>query len=146
MENQNGEIHIYFHDGDGSGVEESGHRSSGSSNSSSIDTPEKNDTAKSALAAAAIQAGKQLINSGVNLYSNLTGNYLGVSRLQEKINLFATGAMLINFPVGTVAAFTSMAISGITSAINTQNTNRDINVLYERSGNAVLDNSKGVNI
>lgn len=145
MEAQKGEIHIYFHDGEESGTSGSSSSDSGSSKPNSVDTPEKNDTAKSALISAAIQAGKQLINSGVNLYGNLTGNYLGTTRLQEKVSLIATGAMFLSFPVGTVAALTSMAISGITSAINTQNTNRDINLLYERSGNAILDDSKGAN-
>lgn len=138
-------IDVYFH---ASGGEDEVQADSPKDEKSSVGVAKsknKDSISESALKSVAIQSGKTIVNSGIEAFSQITGNYIQARQVQNAVSLGATALMMTQFPVGTVAGALSIVTSGINSAIQTRLNNIDTDLLQQRSGNINYDNSRGAN-
>ena len=77
--------------------------------------------------------------NGLSNYGNLTGNYQAQSQVQNLVNIAGTALQLKNFPVGTIATAVSLGNTAINEIIERNNQRLQVELLRERSGNAVND-------
>lgn len=110
----------------------------------SINPPKsQNKVASSAITSALISSAKQLAMSGLGAYGSITGDYIKQQRMQDAVSLVGTAVMMMNWPVGTIAGATSLAISTISTIIETRNQNYNIDMLRQRAGTETINQSKG---
>lgn len=86
-----------------------------------------------------IQYGKQLLNDGINAYSNLSGDTIRVNRINESLSLVATGLMAISYPLGAIAAGYQTISQLSQTLINNAKANNEAMYLQQGQGR-ILNN------
>lgn len=88
---------------------------------------EKNSFQQEAIISALINTGQQAISQGINSYTQLTGDSR-ISRLTNVATNLATDVLLIakGGVVGAIAVATKYTLGAVNSAVQTINTNREI--------------------
>lgn len=134
----NGRIDVYFHNGSGEDI------SKNSSANPTIPKEAKDEKAKAlaTLRTIAINVGEQMLNYGISIYGNVTGDYIANQNMQDMISVGSTIAMMTQFPMGTMAGAIRLTTGAITNAINVRHTNQQIDMIKQRTGNSALDNSQ----
>ena len=142
-----GELHVYFHaqsSGNANQIEdvntkEASQRQKVKDATSINEAKNKNAVDESMIKGLIIDSAKKIAINGLSNYGNLTGNYRSQSALQDSITAIGTAVQLMNFPVGTIATAVSLANSGINYLVERNNQIQQLELLKERSGNAVND-------
>ena len=142
-----GELHVYFHataGGNANQIEdvntkESSQRQKVKDATSTNEAKNKNAVDESMIKGLIIDSAKKLAINGLSNYGNLTGNYRAQSALQDSINAIGTAVQLMNYPVGTIATAVNLANSGINYLVERNNQIQQLELLKQRSGNAVND-------
>lgn len=88
---------------------------------------EKNNFQQQAIISALINSGQQAISQGIQVYTQLTGDSR-ISRLTNVATNLATDVLLIakGGVVGAIAVATKYTLGAVNSAVQTINTNREI--------------------
>ena len=142
-----GELHVYFHStagGNANQIEdvntkESSQRQKIKDATSTNEAKNKNAVDNSMIKGLIIDSGKKIVLNGLSNYGNLTGNYQAQSQVQNLDNIAGTAIQLMNFPVGTIATAVSLGNTAINEIIERNNQRLQVELLRERSGNAVND-------
>lgn len=132
-----GRIDVYFHEGDGGDPGEPNVQPKEPEQRES-----KASAARSAIVAGIIDYGKKAINYGVGIIGDLTGDYQSQRQIQAGISMIGTAVMMAQFPVGTIAGAVQLTTQAISSVIATNNANKDVALLRERTGNEAINNSE----
>lgn len=143
----NGELHVYFHSTAGSNTnqienvntKQASQKQKVKDATTTNQAKNKDAVDESTINNLIIDSGKKIAMNGISLYGDLTGNYMQQSQIQNYINLGATAIQLMNWPVGTISTAVNLTISGISSLIERGNQKAQIDLLIQRSGNAVSD-------
>lgn len=143
-----GEIHVYFHSG-GDLTDRSGVNASTPKNASDETAVKKATTTKegqnqkeadnSLLTSILIDSARKIATDTINNLGDLTGNYQNQRNIQNTINGIGTAIQLLNFPVGTIATSLNMVSNVASYFIQRENDTQQIELLKQRSGNAVID-------
>lgn len=142
-----GELHVYFHStagGNANQIEdvntkEASQRQKVKDATSTNEAKNKNAVDNSMIKGLIIDSGKKIVLNGLSNYGNLTGNYQAQSQVQNLVNIAGTALQLMNFPVGTIATAVSLGNTAINEIIERNNQRLQVELLRERSGNAVND-------
>ena len=142
-----GELHVYFHStasGNANQIEdvntkEASQRQKIKDATSTNEAKNKNAVDNSMIKGLIIDSGKKIVLNGLSNYGNLTGNYQAQSQVQNLVNIAGTALQLMNFPVGTIATAVSLGNTAINEIIERNNQRLQVELLRERSGNAVND-------
>lgn len=142
-----GELHVYFHStagGNANQIEdvntkEASQRQKVKDATSINEAKNKNAVDNSMIKSLIVDSAKKIAMNGISNIGNLTGNYQAQSKLQDAINFGATALQLMNWPVGTIATAVSLVNTGINEVVERSNQKQQIELLRERSGNAVND-------
>lgn len=142
-----GELHVYFHStagGNANQIEdvntkEASQRQKIKDATSTNEAKSKNAVDNSMIKGLIIDSGKKIVLNGLSNYGNLTGNYQAQSQVQNLVNIAGTAIQLMNFPVGTIATAVSLGNTAINEIIERNNQRLQVELLRERSGNAVND-------
>lgn len=142
-----GELHVYFHStagGNANQIEdvntkEASQRQKVKDATSTNEAKNKNAVDNSMIKSLIVDSAKKIAMNGISNIGNLTGNYQAQSKLQDAINFGATALQLMNWPVGTIATAVSLVNTGINEVVERSNQKQQIELLRERSGNAVND-------
>lgn len=142
-----GELHVYFHStasGNANQIEdvntkEASQRQKIKDATSTNEAKNKNAVDNSMIKGLIIDSGKKIVLNGLSNYGNLTGNYQAQSQVQNLVNIAGTAIQLMNFPVGTIATAVSLGNTAINEIIERNNQRLQVELLRERSGNAVND-------
>lgn len=104
---------------------------------------DKRSMQSQAIATALIQGGKQIIASGVNTYSNLTGDYIVSRGVQSMTNLAADALTMVKGGVvGVIMVGTKYAIQGVQSVIDYRKQEAQLNFLRQRTGNSTINGGR----
>ena len=141
------ELHVYFHataGGNANQIEdvntkEASQRQKVKDATSTNEAKNKNAVDNSMIKSLIVDSAKKIAMNGISNIGNLTGNYQAQSKLQDAINFGATALQLMNWPVGTIATAVSLVNTGINEVVERSNQKQQIELLRERSGNAVND-------
>ena len=142
-----GELHVYFHStagGNANQIEdvntkEASQRQKIKDATTTNEAKNKNAVDNSMIKGLIIDSGKKIVLNGLSNYGNLTGNYQAQSQVQNLVNIAGTAIQLMNFPVGTIATAVSLGNTAINEIIERNNQRLQVELLRERSGNAVND-------
>lgn len=134
-----GRIDVYFHNAEGNGRSE---EEIGQEVEIAAKKKSSNDIARSAVVTMAIGYGKKAASYVTGIFGDLTGDYIKQNQVENLINNAATGMMMAQFPVGTIAGAFSLATQTISYYINVDKQNRQTALLKERSGNETINNSE----
>ena len=142
-----GEIHVYFHSTasananqiENVNTKQSSQKQKIKDATTTNQGKNKDAVDESTINNLIIDSGKKIALNGLSLSGDLTGNYLQQSKMQNYINLGATALQLMNWPVGTISTAVNLTISGISSLVERNNQKMQIELLIQRSGNAVND-------
>lgn len=142
-----GELHVYFHStagGNANQIEdvntkEASQRQKIKDATTTNEAKNKNAVDNSMIKSLIVDSAKKIAMNGISNIGNLTGNYQAQSKLQDAINFGATALQLMNWPVGTIATAVSLVNTGINEVVERSNQKQQIELLRERSGNAVND-------
>lgn len=142
-----GELHVYFHStasGNANQIEdvntkEASQRQKIKDATTTNEAKNKNAVDNSMIKGLIIDSGKKIVLNGLSNYGNLTGNYQAQSQVQNLVNIAGTALQLMNFPVGTIATAVSLGNTAINEIIERNNQRLQVELLRERSGNAVND-------
>lgn len=142
-----GELHVYFHSTGGGNAnqiedvntKEASQRQKIKDATSTNEAKNKNAVDNSMIKGLIIDSGKKIVLNGLSNYGNLTGNYQAQSQVQNLVNIAGTAIQLMNFPVGTIATAVSLGNTAINEIIERNNQRLQVELLRERSGNAVND-------
>ena len=142
-----GELHVYFHSTGGGNAnqiedvntKEASQRQKIKDATSTNEAKNKNAVDNSMIKGLIIDSGKKIVLNGLSNYGNLTGNYQAQSQVQNLVNIAGTALQLMNFPVGTIATAVSLGNTAINEIIERNNQRLQVELLRERSGNAVND-------
>ena len=142
-----GELHVYFHSTGGGNAnqiedvntKEASQRQKIKDATTTNEAKNKNAVDNSMIKGLIIDSGKKIVLNGLSNYGNLTGNYQAQSQVQNLINIAGTALQLMNFPVGTIATAVSLGNTAINEIIERNNQRLQVELLRERSGNAVND-------
>lgn len=147
-----GEIHVYFHNSGGddrSGINATSPKNKGveekvkdATRTSAGKNQEESDN--SLLTSILIDSVKKIAIDSINNIGDLSGNYQNQRNIQNAINGVGTAIQLLNYPVGTIATSLSLVSNVASHFIQRQNDIQQIELLKQRSGNAVFDD-KGTN-
>ena len=117
----------------------------------SVSTPSSNKsstnkTVNNAINVALVNAGKQIVSTGINQYGNLTGNTL-MNKQLDNVNQIAgyVGQVLVGGWVGAIAVAGQVTAQGINDFSNRRRANQEAEMLYERSGNVTINGGRGTN-
>lgn len=103
-------------------------------------------TMQKAVNTALLDAGKQLVSTGINQYGNLTGNTLANKQLDNATQIAGyVGQIIVGGWVGAIAVGTQLGIQGISNFTSRQRANQEAQMLYERSGNVTINGGRGTN-
>jgi len=95
----------------------------------------KKSFAQSAVGAAIIQAGKQMVITGLNQFGNLGGSYTTQRAIQSTTQAIGDIVTVAKFgPAGAIYVGASYATQAINSFIGLENTRREENFRRERAG------------
>lgn len=142
-----GELHVYFHSTasvnanqiEDVNTKEASQRQKIKDATSTNEAKNKNAVDNSMIKGLIIDSGKKIVLNGLSNYGNLTGNYQAQSQVQNLVNIAGTAIQLMNFPVGTIATAVSLGNTAINEIIERNNQRLQVELLRERSGNAVND-------
>ena len=142
-----GELHVYFHStagGNANQIEdvntkEASQRQKIKDATSTNEAKNKSAVDESMIKGLIIDSAKKIAMNGISNIGNLTGNYQAQSKVQDVINFGATAIQLMNWPVGTIATAVSLVNTGINDIVERNNQKLQVELLRERSGNAVND-------
>lgn len=140
-----GEIHVYFHNASGnssSGLENVQTKSQKNEIKKATSTQEANnqeDTDNSLIKGLIIDSAKKIALNGISHMGDLTGNYLAQRNVESIINFAGTAIQLMNWPVGTIATAVNLVTTAINDGVEKQLQNAQIELLRQRSGDAVND-------
>ena len=142
-----GELHVYFHStasGNANQIEyvntkEASQRQKIKDATTTNGAKNKNAVDNSMIKGLIIDSGKKIVLNGLSNYGNLTGNYQAQSQVQNLVNIAGTALQLMNWPVGTIATAVSLGNTAINEKIERNNQRLQVELLRERSGNAVND-------
>lgn len=142
-----GELHVYFHSTasvnanqiEDVNTKEASQRQKVKDATSTNEAKNKNAVDNSMIKSLIVDSAKKLAINGLANYGNLTGNYRSQAQLQDAIGMVGTAVQLMNWPVGTIATAVNFANSGINYLIDRNNQRQQVELLIERSGNAVND-------
>lgn len=142
-----GELHVYFHSTGGGNAnqiedvntKEASQRQKIKDATTTNEAKNKNAVDNSMIKGLIIDSGKKIVLNGLSNYGNLTGNYQAQSQVQNLVNIAGTALQLMNFPVGTIATAVSLGNTAINEIIERNNQRLQVELLRERSGNAVND-------
>lgn len=138
---QNGTINVYFHNGEG---QEQAQNEVNSNASERVGSQKvnNNEIARSSIISASIQAGKQIINYGFNVMSDLTGDYIQAKQFQEVTNIVSIGAQMLNYPVGTIMAIGQIAVQTATNQWKRYLERQETDLYRQRVGSEAYNNSE----
>ena len=142
-----GELHVYFHSTGGGNAnqiedvntKEASQRQKIKDATTTNEAKNKNAVDNTMIKGLIIDSGKKIVLNGLSNYGNLTGNYQAQSQVQNLVNIAGTAIQLMNFPVGTIATAVSLGNTAINELIERNNQRLQVELLRERSGNAVND-------
>lgn len=140
-----GELHIYFHSGGQSNAEEVVNVKDKSQEQqiTNATTPKASNSTKglatSAIMAVAVDTGKKMLMYGTSVIGDLSGDYIAQQNINDTINMVGTAINMLNFPVGTIASSVQIAQKFISTTIERNNKNQEIELLRQRTGNSSLD-------
>jgi hypothetical protein len=93
------------------------------------------DLQKKALIGAVVQVGQQFIATGVTQFGNITGNYQLARNINAASSILADGFTMAKFgPIGVMYVATKYATNAISSVIEQNNKNIELEVMRQRAG------------
>lgn len=101
---------------------------------------------KKAVNTALVNAGKQLASYGIAQYGNLTGNTIRQRQIDNALNVAGyIGQIAVGGWVGAISVATQLTTNAISTIAEANKTNRQAEMLYQRSGNATINGGRGAN-
>lgn len=99
-----------------------------------------------AIANALINASKQVANTAVSQFGNMTGYTIAQRNIENALNIAGVvGQIVTTGWVGAIAVGTQLTIQGIATAVQRDKANQQAALLYQRSGNITIDGGRGTN-
>lgn len=135
-------IEIIIRKGSGTSVQDS--QLTSTPNVASVQKGDSGSLIGDAVNVALINAGKQIVDSLINMTFTVTGNSIA-RRTYENASMIASyvSQIAIGGPIGLLAVGAQEAARIGSQVIENKRTNQQSELLYERTGNVAIDGGRG---